>query len=187
MVRSCFRLFMSFAVLTILVACSATDKLFDDLTGKDKFSFECPDVQIIEDGKEITQFRPGVGRDVIDIEFEAKFDTVTAECSFNRDNYYITMIISYTIEANQGPAATTNTFEIPYLVAVVTRDQEILVRSSFDTVATFTLGKRRVRFTDEIEQITPVSDPSEGAQYEILTSFLLDKDQLLYNREKRLR
>ena len=187
MVRSRFRLLVSFTVLAILGACSATDKFLDDLTGKDKFSFECPDVQIIEDGKEITQFRPGIGRDVIDIEFEAKLDIVTAECSFNRETYNVTMVISYTIEANQGPAATTNTFDIPYLVAVVNRDQEILVRSSFDTVATFTLGKRRVRFTDQIEQITPVSDPTEGAQYEILASFLLDKDQLLYNREKRLR
>lgn len=170
-----------------LASCAVTDSMYADLTGTKNLTFSCPDVQIIEDGKEMTIFRPGLGQDIIDIEFEAQFTDVSAECSFAPETLMMTLVIQYTLEANRGPAARSDTVTLPYFVALVTRDQDILARAQFESSVTFQAGKRRVRLVEEIEQIFPVKDNNDGGRYEILASFALSQDQLRYNREKRLR
>lgn len=182
--KSIKALFCVAAATTALAGCG---RFYADLTGTNDTSFACPDVQIIEDGKEVTFFNPGAGRDIIDVQFEAVFSTVTAECIYDRDDQEITLVVQYTIEANRGPAADSMSVDLPYFIAIVTRDQDVLARESFETTAVFQAGNRRTRFIEEIEQVIPVADDRDGENFEVLASFLLTESQLQYNREKRLR
>ena len=144
----------------------------------------CPRVSIVSDAATVTQFAPGPGRDLIDIEYEAEIVQVAPGCSYGRDGR-ITAITTIALAATRGPAARSGTANLVFFVAVIDQNERVLVRARFGSAVQFDPNRRRAGVEEEIEEIIPLAAGLDGAAYEILVGFELTGDQLDFNRSRR--
>jgi len=159
-----------------LVGCSAIDR------GPPK---PCPRVSILRDAGSLTQFKPGPGRDLIDVRFEATFGEMSLSCKYEDD--VITMAVDLQLFAVRGPAADAPATELHYFVAVVDRAQLILAKKTFVSNVEFARNRNRVGVAEEIAPSIPLRRGESAADYEILVGFQLSPAELDYNRLKAVR
>lgn len=155
----------------------------------------CPRVSLPEDTVELTRFDSPLGRDIIDVVYEARIvNAGTAidangrrQCFFDDDDGRIEAAVVVEIEVNRGPASRDDTVNFEYYMAVVTPDQQILTKATYPTQIRFQPGRRRA-LTQEVLTVTvPADTLGGGSAFETLVGFQLTPDQVTYNREKRLR
>ena len=145
----------------------------------------CPRVSILRDAGSMTQFKPGPGRDLIDVRFEATFGEMSLSCEYDED--VITMKVGLQLFAARGPAADAPATELRYFVAVVDRTQRILVKETFVSYLDFPRNRSRVGIAEEIAPRIPLKRGESAADYEILVGFQLSPAELDYNRLKAVR
>ena len=85
------RPFHSLAVLgvfcSVLTACEATDDL-NPFYGPKVVLPACPTVRFLRDADKVTVYRPGSGRDITDILYEAKLEGFVGDCEYVGDGGY---------------------------------------------------------------------------------------------------
>ncbi|MEQ8709350.1 MAG: hypothetical protein RIC36_10195 [Rhodospirillales bacterium] len=143
----------------------------------------CPPQNKLIDHARITQFRDGPGRDITDIDFKAVMLDPVGQCVYpdEKDRMIISLQVVFDIE--RGPTATTQTEDVPYYVAIVTRDQQIIRKQSFVAQLTYPERASRMRFIDGFVDIEiPLSESLRPNMIEVKTGFQLSEEQLLYNR-----
>lgn len=145
----------------------------------------CPRVSILRDASSLTQFKPGPGRDLIDVRFEATFGEMSLSCKY--DDNVITMTVGLQLFAARGPAADAPATELRYFVAVVDRAQRILAKETFVSNVEFPRNRNRVGVAEEIAPRIPLRRGESTADYEILVGFQLSPAELDYNRLKAVR
>ena len=145
----------------------------------------CPRVSILRDAGSLTQFKPGPGRDLIDVRFEATFGEMSLSCTY--DDNVITMIVGLQLFAARGPAADAPATELRYFVAVIDRAQRILVKERFVSNVEFPRNRNRAGVAEEIAPRIPLRRDESAADYEILVGFQLSPAELEYNRLKAVR
>src|SRR5688572_25720437 len=65
-------------------------------------SAACPRVAVLNELAELVRFRPGPGRDLTDVELEAKFSGLSYGCSYDRQS--VNVQVEVEIEMARGPA-----------------------------------------------------------------------------------
>ena len=144
---------------------------------------DCPARTKLIDHAEITQFKDGPGRDITDIDFKARMHGPLGQCVFTDEGQLKTISLQVVFEIERGPTTTRPTEDVPYYVAIMTRDQEILMKQSFVASLTYPEGASQMRFIDGVVDIEmPVSDKYKPSMLEIRTGFQLTEEQLNYNR-----
>ncbi len=134
----------------------------------------------------MTQFKPGPGRDLIDIEYEAEIAQVAPDCFYGRDGR-ITVTTTLGLIATRGPAARSDRANFIFFVAVVDQAQRVLARERFESALEFGENQRRAGVEEEIEEVIPLATGLTGAHYEILVGFELSGEQLEFNRSRTRR
>ena len=146
----------------------------------------------------MTQFKPGPGRDLIDIEYEAEIAQVAPDCFYGRDGR-ITVTTTLGLIATRGPAARSDRANFIFFVAVVDQAQRVLARERFESALEFGENQRRAGVEEEIEEVIPTRPSGSieeviplatgltGAHYEILVGFELSGEQLEFNRSRTRR
>ena len=61
-----------------LIGCSTYQNVIDKF--KDPIILKCPDYRVIADAANLTKFKDGPGRDLIDVDFEGKITSVQLAC-----------------------------------------------------------------------------------------------------------
>jgi len=145
----------------------------------------CPRVGILGDAATMIQFRPGAGRDLTDVEFEAEIIGFTGDCEFRNRNAQAVVTVNVQIVGARGPAAKGDSMTVPFFVAIVDRDQRILARETFASKIDFPAGRRRAGVAEEMEQKIPIPADRRSSDFEILIGLQLGQAQLDYNRQKR--
>lgn len=135
------------------------------------------------DAARVTVYRPGDGRDLIDVMHDGTFGDITLECHERKGRMIVTLTLD--LVAVRGPASPGPTAVLPYFVAIADRAQSVLAKEVFDSEVTFAPGRRRAGSREEVEEIIPLGEGRVGADYEILVGFQLTKDQLKQNRRRR--
>ena len=155
------------------------------LFGKDKTP-PCPRVSIFGDTAQRLQFQPGPGRDASDVVWSVDMVDYDGTCSFSSKNTIATVSFVLRIAATRGPAAPAGdaSLQVPYFVAVVDRQQNIISEETFNAKFTFASGRRRIAIGDELEQRIPLNG-FNSTDYEVLVGLKLDADQVEYNRKQR--
>ncbi|MBT6801305.1 MAG: hypothetical protein HOA41_06485, partial [Rhodospirillales bacterium] len=64
------------AVIGLLGACG--------ILGSKKPPPPCPKIVILKDAGKVTKFRPGAGRDLSDLLYEARLHEIATKCKYNR-------------------------------------------------------------------------------------------------------
>lgn len=143
----------------------------------------CPRIGILGDVQKSVQFRPGPGRDLTDVAFEAELLDFNGSCKYEGRNL-VTVTFTLQVAATRGPAAEAREALVPYFVAVVDKQRGVLSREGFTARLPFPSGRRRIAVGEELEQRIPLGTRS-SSDIEILIGLELDQEQLDGNRRKR--
>jgi len=144
----------------------------------------CPRVGILGDANKGVQYREGQGRDLTDVTFETQLLDYNGDCRYEDDRAVVVVRFILQVAATRGPAATQNEALVPYFIAVVDKQQNVLAREDFVARVPFEPGRRRVVVGEELEQRIPLAGRNTG-ELEILIGLVLGRDQLEKNRRDR--
>lgn len=143
----------------------------------------CPPQTKLIDHARVTQFRDGPGRDITDIDYKAEMQNPVGECVFPDDENKVIISLQAVFDIERGPTANNPTENVPYYVALTTRDGEIIQKQTFTARLTYPERAASMRFIDGVVDIAvPLSDTLKANMLEIKTGFQLTEDQLRYNR-----
>lgn len=140
----------------------------------------CPDAVILADAKRITQFRPGVGRDLTDVEFEGEIARISGSCAYGKRDLTVTLVAD--LVATRGPAAAAEQANLPFFVAITDEARNIVAKQVFDSAIAVPRGQRRAGVREEIEQVIPLASGDASPYFEIVVGFQLSAEQLEQNR-----
>ena len=153
------------------------------LFGSDAPRGACPDAVILADAKRLTQYRPGPGRDLTDVEFEAEIARISGGCSFAKRE--LTVTLSADLVATRGPAASDGQVVLPFFVAITDQARNIVAKKVFESAIPVPAGQRRAGVREEIEQVIPLEAGEPVPYYEVVVGFQLTPEQLEQNRRGR--
>lgn len=174
---SLFKLSTLAATTLLLAACGVFDKKEPPPP--------CPRVSIISEGQRVTQFRPGPGRDITDIALEAQISGFEDSCTFTDKNQIVVTTALLGLVATRGPASQGEIVgDVPFFVAVINRDQQIIAKEEFSTRFAFRQGVRTVTITEELVQRLPLNGRS-SRDYEIMIGLQLTTEQLEFIRRQQ--
>jgi hypothetical protein len=175
----------SFRFPLIAIAAVALAGLLSACSGSYRSSVPpCPRVGILGDANKAIQYRDGPGRDLTDVTFETELVDYNGGCKY--EDKQTTVVISFILQigATRGPAATRSEAQVPYFVAVVDKQQNVLSRNRFVSRIPFKEGQRRVIVGDEFEQVLPLQG-RPTTDFEILIGLEVPPDQLNRIRQQR--
>ncbi len=143
----------------------------------------CPRVSLLNEAANMTRYRDGPGRDLIDVVYEAKVHDINWSCKYLDNRMRVEAVID--IIAQKGPASTGANAQVPFFVAIVDRNQNIIAKKTFDSEVEFRDGRRRAGVREEIEQTVFLKKDEVGDDYEIIVGLQLSEEQLRQNRGRR--
>jgi hypothetical protein len=145
----------------------------------------CPRAAIVADVAQLTKFRQGPGRDLIDVEYAAEIRDFGGSCEYRDKNRVVSVVTTINVIAELGPAAPSRRVSVPYFVAIIDGQNNIVAKSTFDAAIDFPEGRRRAGVSEETEQRIPLPAAVKGIDYEVLIGLQLTPDQVEFNRRKR--
>jgi len=172
-----------------LVGCEGTKEVYKKVTGSAYKPTACPKLSILADAAELTRFKPGTGRDIIDTMVEGKITGVNVLCKYDLENDrsgYLEVSVVLHFEAELGPASTERKAPLSYFLAVVDLDKRVLKRNTFTYEANFRGSMAKAAYQDEpVQFILPLKPNEDGAIFEIYAGFQLSHEEVEYNRRKK--
>ena len=184
--RSVNRLTAVIAVVVFLVACENIDEL--NPFGTSNKVPQCPTIKFLKDADKITAYKPGVGRDISDISYEAELTGFSGECEYVGDHGIYTSVnltLQMDLDITRGPAETTRKVRLNYFVAIPEFFPNPKGKSSFSRLIEFPQDRNSISFVDDaIEIIIPLNENRHGPRIKVFAGFELSKDQLKFNRER---
>lgn len=142
----------------------------------------CPEVVGVPGASNMIRFRPA-GRDLTDVEFEARIRDAALVCEY--DDNIIEADMRLSIEALRGPANADQIAKFGYFVAIATRTREVLVREEFQLEIPLPGNQTRVAAIEEISQRIPLKTGESGGDYVIFVGLTLTPEEFKYNVENR--
>lgn len=150
----------------------------------------CPEILIPADGAELTRFKPGAGRDIIDVLHSEKITGFAHGCTYDVDDAgagEVVVEIQPAIESNIGPASTERVAAFEYFIAVTDRQKNILDKARFPLTIPFPQNQSRLQWQrpESVVLRLPVTAGQMGDHYRIYLGLQVTPDELRYQREQR--
>ncbi len=181
---------MAVAGAAALSGCDTAAVMTEDLFSGGLFSGGadkvCPNIAIPPHTDTMTTFKIGIGRDLIDVTFDADFVGGALECRYGKDGA-LSAIVVVEVAAKRGPAAPRSKpleIALPIFVAKMDRTGEIRDKAVFKTLLRFPenvqLSRRREAFDVDFNL-----GPGEiASDVGVLVGFQLTEEQLKFNQTK---
>jgi hypothetical protein len=158
-----------------------------DLPGK-KNAGPCPYVKVLYDAARYEEFANGrVASDAVG--YTGEIQTLSSGCEY-KTNDPIHVAIELLFAFGRGPAATGQSKDYSYWVAVTDRNNAVIDKQYFTVHAAFPAGQDRVLVTDQINgiRIPRANTDVSGANFEVLVGFDVTPEMVDFNRQgKRFR
>ncbi len=169
------------AAAAIVAACS---------TGDNGPQYTCPAVSILADAASVTHFAAGAGRDLVDVDFEARMFDVTSGCTYEGRpgdaSARMVVAVAPSIDVTRGPANTDRTAQFTYFVTVVDPGGAVQNKQEFPVTMQFEGNRSRLTFRDDNPPVIITLSAAPGAQptaASIYLGFQLTAEDLRFNRE----
>lgn len=144
----------------------------------------CPPIYILSDAGKLTKFRPGPGRDLTDVEYEAEIYGYQGGCTYDEKGAVVDLQV--TVALKRGPADTDRKAEFTYFAAIPYFYPSPDAKAEFPVTATFPESVNYVRFTDEAVYLrVPIKDKDLITKYEIYLGFQTTQEELDRNRKSK--
>lgn len=155
------------------------------LFGKSPPPRRCPPVLILEETNKLTKFRAGPGRDITDIEFEARIVDFTGNCKDDEDEFDVQLKVAFVVE--RGPANAKGEAKFPYFVAIPKFRPRPEGKRSFDVTLKFEGNRTRIVHNESLSLTIPISPRVSTKDHEIYIGMQLSPEQLRFNKSQRAR
>lgn len=149
--------------------------------------YRCPAVFILEDAKDLTKFKPGPGRDITDILFEAEIVDFKGGCDYDEDDGEAEIELLVQVRVERGPANKNRDIAFEYFVAIPKYQSQPQGKRVLPVKGAFEENRTRLVYQDELQMTIPVKSPEEGEALEIVLGFQLTPEELTFNRSRRQR
>lgn len=183
------KILLSMGLCLGLSACGSMDSMY---LWRDEKPEPCPRITVLKNASELTKFKEGPGRDLIDVVFEAKFNNVLSACEYDVD--YDTRAgsihtqIAPVIRATRGAANHDRSAQLTYFVAMVDQNKKILQKNTFPLKLAFPGNLTQNEVRDDPISLTIVTDGStDGSDFEIYVGFQLTREEMAYNERVKQR
>lgn len=145
---------------------------------------------VLADAAVMTEFVPGPGQDLTDVNFQAEMADIVFGCVYDPDADPPAVVIGVApiIVATRGPANQDRQARIRYFVSLIARDRTIVNKSDFEVGVGFPENRSRVVLREDDPPVSidiPLGNPQDATSYEVLVGFQLSPDQLELNRRRR--
>jgi hypothetical protein len=161
-------LFLPLATLLGLSACSSPPPL----------TTNCPTVAVLEQGSTLTQFLPG-RQDIAAEITHAQITGVAGTCQLDKKGHLLTVKFQAGFAATSGPANTSSTLILPYLISESQGD--VIIGVTDDTIPLKFDGNQSAAQATTKPFTLHFPNAPDTAATDILVSFHLTPDQLAYN------
>ncbi|MEL6790247.1 MAG: hypothetical protein AAGL18_06600 [Pseudomonadota bacterium] len=141
----------------------------------------CPNVIVLNDAARFVTFD---GDQTLDqVAWSGEITDVRYTCRYFEDSP-ISGALEVDFALGRGPAAQSNRNDVTYFVAVTRKDREVIAREEFTMEANFNGDRARLGLREKINDlvIPRASEKTSGLNFEIVVGFVLERDQVLFNR-----
>jgi hypothetical protein len=145
----------------------------------------CPKVAVLNELAELVRFRPGPGRDLTDVELQARFSGLSFGCRYDKEAVSVEFEVE--IEATRGPAMPAGKAAFQYFAAVTNPAGEIIAKETFDADVEFKGNVTRLILGEELVQRIPMIDRNTGPTWGVLLGFQLTDEQRAWIRRRQSR
>jgi len=155
---------------------------------QDATAAQCPSGGIVPDANVLVQFRDGPGRDVTDVIVQAQVVDTRITCEYAKGRNAkpaVTLDLQIAFAAERGPAERARRVRLPYFVAIVDGERNIVAKETFTADFEWADNRVRVGRVDQWEPHIPLRSNFDGPSYQILVGFQLTEAQLAWNRTQR--
>lgn len=177
------------AVGLALAGCGVYDSMSESLFGKEK-PLPCPRVSLLPEGASVIKFRPGPGRDIIDIVYQGKILDVLRSCEYDIDDDTkagsVAVVVSLVIGAERGAADRQKRADFTYFVAVIDGKRTVLNKNAFNVAFEFPGNRSRVTWTDDdgVNLNIPLKTGQSGSEFEVIVGFQMSREEMEFNRRR---
>ena len=164
--------FFGLCVLASMLAACASNPLEVTIS-------RCPAVAIVGDTGTLTRFS-GEGRTDEDVLFTASISDVAVSCD---EGDAVSSAIGFYISAQSEGRLVNDSITLPYFVAVLKDNSEIITKRVFDVTLRFD-GNGYAVSREVLNQYIPSIDQARRYNYELLIGFQLDVNDVAFNMER---
>jgi len=145
----------------------------------------CPTPGLLADGANLVRYRPGPVQDLTTLDFEARLNGLSGGCRPGRRNESVDVRVNVGFAIDRGAAAAGRSVDLPWFIAVIDPNGQVLSRQSFVERVAFNRNETRLSGTSEEVRVNlPVDDQRRAQDYRILISFQLTEPELALNRRR---
>ncbi len=181
--------FLAIALAAVLGGCSS------DLLSSSAPLPACPSVSGLKDANRITVYRPGPGRDITDIVYEARILGFDGDCNYTIKNKSkkpelqtyssVKVNIRPRFRVTPGPAMTNFNVKLDYFTAIPAFYPHPEGRADFSRQVELPATRTQLDVTDaDIEITIPLNERRSGPAQAVFVGFVLSEEQLKENRER---
>ncbi len=155
---------------------------------QDATSALCPSGGIVPDANVLVQFRDGPGRDVTDVIVQGQVVDMRIACEYAKGRNArpaVTLDLQIAFAAERGPAERTRKASLPYFVAIVDGERNIVAKENFSADFEWTDNRPRTGRVDQWEPYIPLKSNFDGPSFQVLVGFQLTAEQVAWNRAQR--
>lgn len=139
----------------------------------------CPAVAIVAETGTLTRF-DGEGRTAEDVLFTASISDVAVSCE---EDDSVSSAIGFYIGAQSEGRVTNQTITLPYFVAVLKDNSEVVTKRIYDVTLTFDQNGYAVS-REVLNQFIPTIEQARRYNYELLIGFQMSVDDVAFNMER---
>jgi len=139
----------------------------------------CPAVAVVGDTGTLTRFN-GEGRTADDVMFTATISDVEVSCS---EGDSVSSAVSMYIAAESDGKIVNDSVTLPYFVAVLKDNSEVVTKRIFDVTLRFDENGYAVS-REVLSQFIPTIEQARRYNYEFLIGFQLSIDDVAFNMER---
>ena len=155
-------------------------------TTEDIASYPCPFVGAVREVSYMTKFQ-GESQDLSDTLYEAKVDGVlpAKNCVYEDDDGKRAIVYDIRVKflAQRGPKEHEGLVKFNYFVGIGGPGGQIIKREVFDTEIEFENNATQAITIEEIQPRIPLKQGENGDYYRIYVGFMLNEQELVYNRK----
>jgi len=150
----------------------------------------CPEILIVADGAKLTRFKPGAGRDIIDVLHEEEIVGFAHSCEYDIDESGagdLTVWLAPTIVSTRGPANQTGDTDFDYIVATADANKNILSKKRYPLVLRYAENVPNFKWQrpEPHEFVMPLKAGQSGKNFVVYLSLALNRMELDYQRKNR--
>lgn len=179
------RFLLALPALMLLTGCGMSESLSSSMFGTPtekevEHMPDCPQTGVLADATFIPVF---TGQGLSDVAALGKLGGITGGCDFDKAGI-AGMEIKITFLARKiKPELDIKKLDLPYFIAILSPDQQVLQRQNFSTKVDFDNTGYGI-VVEEHELKIPVPTREAAAGYKVVVGYELSPDQLAYNRKK---